>query len=215
MFSGITESKVALLDWSPVDHAQPTLAVRIKIQKPDFFNDLSVGDSISVNGVCLTVESFNEDIQFFLGAETLKITGWTAAQLRRQNLNVERSMRNDSRVHGHFVTGHVDGVGQLIERRELGNNLILRVEIPPVLAPMVWQKGSVAINGVSLTVNSVEDRSVGSAVVSVGLIPETLKRTNLGQVAEGEWLAIEVDQLARALQRFQMRNENVILTGQS
>lgn len=201
MFSGIVESKVALLDWSPVDPSIPNLAARIKIQKPQDFNDLSVGDSIAVNGVCLTVEAFDNDLQFFLGAETLKVTGWSKSELLKRPINLERSLAFNGRVHGHFVTGHVDGLGRVIHADYVGSNFQLRIEIQRELSPLIWRKGSVAVNGVSLTVNAVEDLNSGATIFDVGLIPETLNKTNLGELKSGDLVNIEVDQMARAMQR--------------
>jgi riboflavin synthase len=209
MFSGIVETKVHLLEWSPVDHS-----ARIKIQRPSYFKDLSQGDSIAINGVCLTLEAFdhhanekNESdgyLQFFLGEETLKVTGWNEQSFREKGLNIERSLRLSDRVHGHFVLGHVDGMGRISRYERVGENWLINVILPSSLRPLVWRKGSVAINGISLTVNGVRDLSVdeGGVEIELCIIPETARRTNISQLGVGECVTVEADQYARALHRF-------------
>jgi riboflavin synthase len=204
MFSGIVEAKTELLSFTRQNSQEPQI-IRIKLKKPSEFNDIKPGDSIAVNGICLTVESHNEnEIEFALGAETIKVTGWTEADLRSQSINLERSLRFGDRLHGHMVSGHVDAMGTVTEASALGGSWILKVRVPEYLADMIWPKGSVAINGVSLTVNAIHDNSI----VEVCLIPETLKRTNLSEIQFGNKVTIEVDPMARALKRMiSERNE--------
>lgn len=192
MFSGIVESQSTILD------AQAAAGiVRLTLEKPSEFNDLKAGDSIAVNGVCLTLERFDDlSMVFALGAETLHVTGWSARDLKGMRVNVERSLRFGDRVHGHLVTGHVDAVATIAAVVDLGGSNQVDVRIPPALRSFVWQKGSWAVNGVSLTINAVADD-----IVSVCLIPETLARTNLGQVRVGDRVNIEFDWLARGLFR--------------
>ena len=190
MFSGIVEasSKIAkTLDGMGI--------LRIVVDKPNDFNDLRPGDSVAVNGVCLTVELVDQEgIQFALAAETLQVTGWTAKFLKGTSVNLERSLRIGDRNHGHFVSGHVDGSLRLLSIEKLDECEIWELELPQSYADHIWAKGSIALNGVSLTVNTVvNDR------FSVCLIPETLKRTNLGLCKEGDLLNFEVDTFARGL----------------
>lgn len=198
MFSGIIEAKSKVLEFQKLGpENQETSLARIQIIKPKEFNDLKSGDSIAVNGVCLTVESQTETaVQFALGAETLKITSWDETLLRNQELNLERSLRLGDRVHGHFVTGHVDAQAEVTHLSDQAGSWILQIKIPQRLSAYVWAKGSLAINGVSLTINSIEND-----ILSFCLIPETITRTNLSSLAVGSKVLIEVDTFARALVR--------------
>lgn len=193
MFSGIVESVQPIQKATPRDGV-----VRIEVRRPAEFDDLKIGDSIATDGVCLTVEAFSgEHIQFALAAETLKILRWPeAAALVGRRVNLERSLRYGDRIHGHLVSGHVDSLATVAERRLEGESLFLTVEVAPHLLPHLWKKGSVTLNGVSLTINELE----GSRL-QVCLIPETLKRTNLGDPRPGDVLNVEPDWMAKALTR--------------
>lgn len=189
MFSGIIEAKSKIIDIQNQDQS-----LRIWINKPPVFNDLKIGDSISVNGVCLTVESFDHNkIQFCLGQETLRILGQNLSQWQKHELNLERSLIFGSRVHGHLVTGHVDGLCQITKSVQAGDCWLLSVRVEEKMKKYFWQKGSVCLNGVSLTVNSFED-----SIVSVCLIPETISSTNLSAFVTGDLINIEADYLAKA-----------------
>jgi riboflavin synthase len=197
MFAGIVEAKTELLEYTAPD-PKTALPTRIKIKKPNDFNDLSIGDSISVNGVCLTVEAFDEaHMQFALGAETLKVTGWNSTNLGTRPLNLERSLRLQDRVHGHFVSGHVDGVGTVLRLSDEKGSRILVVAVEARLHQYLWPKGSVALNGVSLTINAV-----ARGELEVCLVPETLKRTNFSDLLEGDQVTIEVDPFARGMAHY-------------
>jgi riboflavin synthase len=206
MFSGIVEAKARLLKFTSENPTNQS-PCRIIIEKPINFNDLRIGDSIAVNGICLTVEAFDEQgIQFCLGRETLQITGWGESELRAKPLNLERSMRANERVHGHFVTGHVDTMARVTFLHDLNGCRDLKVELSAELSDYFWRKGSLTINGVSLTINDVsrkvqssEARSQERLQISVTLIPETLLRTNLSDLKLGDVVTIEMDQFARAL----------------
>ncbi len=169
--------------------------MRIWVERPPIFNDLSIGDSIAVDGCCLTIEEFNEQqIQFALGFETLSLLKISPAQLENKLVNVERSLRFGDRMHGHLVSGHVEGLGTIRAKTWQGDSLVFRVAVPAALRPSLWQKGSVAMHGVSLTVNDV-----GPDDFEVCLIPETLKQTNLANLEVGLMVHIETDYLAKAL----------------
>lgn len=203
MFAGIVEAKTSI---QSLQEQAGTLT--ITIEKPSNFKDLGIGDSIAVNGVCLTVETFNEtSIQFSLGPETLRITGWSASTMQGQVLNLERSLRWGDRVHGHVVLGHVDGMAEVVKIQDGPGpvrTLEFRLQKHDLMA-FLWQKGSVTVNGVSLTVNEVND---ATDTLSVCLIPETLKRTNLADVQRTHLVTIEVDQWARAYQRHRQWEKN-------
>jgi riboflavin synthase len=189
VFSGIIETTARVLH----SKAGSGGVVRICIEKPRLFEDLNVGDSVAVNGVCLTVESWDDGgVLFALGAETLRVTGWTSQNLPGQVVNLERSLRLGDRLHGHLVTGHVDARAGVVETRSEGEGLFARIAIPESLTAFIWPKGSVAVDGVSLTINQVS-----GATFTIGLIPETLKRTNLKKLRPGLEINLEVDNMAR------------------
>jgi riboflavin synthase len=199
MFSGIVEAQGRVL---AVRSAKGRGLVVIDVEKPSEFNDLRIGDSVCNNGVCLTVEHFDDQLMTFsLGAETLRITGWTPENLMGASLNLERSLRMGDRIHGHMVSGHVDGTGVVTRVQDAGGSVFIDIEAPTELLHYVWKKGSWAINGVSLTINAVEGQVVG-----VCLIPETLRRTNLGQAKPGDRMNLEIDMMARGLVSF-LENE--------
>lgn len=193
MFSGIVETQARILK---VSHDREL--IRIEVERPSEFKDLSIGDSICSSGVCLTIEKHDEQTMVFaLGAETLKITGWNESKLENATLNLERSLRMGDRIHGHVVSGHVDGVGIVKKVEDLGGSVQIDVEAPAELLPYFWKKGSWAMNGVSLTINDVTQKTI-----SVCLIPETLKRTNLSQLKAGDIVNLEVDPMARGMIQF-------------
>ena len=172
--------------------------LQIHVARPAGFDDIGLGDSIAINGCCLTVEAFDErEMTFALGPETLKITGWSPDNLMGRDLNLERSLRLNDRIHGHLVTGHVDGVAEVLRAERSGETLELKISLPAKHKPFIWSKGSVAINGVSLTINAVDDEGF-----SLWLIPETLKRTNLGELKRGSSVNLELDNMARGLVRW-------------
>jgi len=160
--------------------------------------DVALGDSIAVNGVCLTVvakraRSFEADVS----PETLACTAGFAAGSR---VNLEKAMRLADRVGGHLVSGHVDGVGVVKRVRAAGENRVLAVKAPAALAKYIARKGSITVNGVSLTVNAVTVRGF-----TVNLIPHTLAGTNLGELRAGGKVNLEVDILARYAERLNKR----------
>lgn len=155
-----------------------------------------MGDSISVNGVCLTVEFYDsEKIVVALAAETLQVTQWDEKNLLGRTVNLERSLSFGDRVHGHLVTGHIDALGEVVAIERAGECSKVRLRPPQQLRSYFWKKGSLAVNGVSLTINQVD--SLGT--IEVCLIPETLRSTNLGSLQEGDKVSIEADNLAKGL----------------
>jgi len=195
MFSGIVEAV------GTVTKAQAGAGVlRLWIERPSDFTDLKIGDSIATNGVCLTLESQDsQNLVFALAAETLAVLGEAPEQASAwigRRLNLERSLRFGDRIHGHLVTGHVDSLGIIQARKQDGESLFLTIQVQDSVLPLVWKKGSVTVNGTSLTVNAVN-----GSCVELCLIPETQKRTNLGAVQVGDRVTIEPDYMARAIRR--------------
>jgi riboflavin synthase len=152
--------------------------------------DVAVGDSIAVNGACLTVVARNA--RAFEADVSLETLACTTGFAKGSRVNLEKAMRLADRLGGHLVSGHVDGVGTVTRVAPAGGNRVVTVRAPRVLAKYIARKGSVALNGVSLTVNAVR-----GAEFSVNLIPHTLGRTNLGGAGVGDRVNLEVDLLAR------------------
>jgi riboflavin synthase len=162
-------------------------------------SDLSVGDSVAVSGCCLTIVAIDQTkLAFDVSAETLRCT----ARLDRPGpVNLEKALRLSDRLGGHLVAGHVDGVG-IVTRFERAasdsENVELEIEAPAELARFIASKGSIAVDGVSLTINAVAGRRF-----SVNLIPHTLAVTTLGGLASGARVNLEVDMVARYVARLQ------------
>ncbi len=157
--------------------------------------DVQVGDSIAANGVCLTVikiegNNFTVDVS----RETLSCT--VGLEQQGAHVNLEKALRLADRLGGHLVSGHVDGVGEVLEFTDLGESWKLTVCAPQALAKYIAAKGSITINGVSLTVNQVE-----GAVFSVNLIPHTLEETTLKELQAGAKVNLEIDLIARYVER--------------
>ena len=157
-------------------------------------DDVAIGDSIAVNGVCLTVVARGgAEFEADVSQETLRCTTGLAAGSR---VNLEKALRLADRLGGHLVSGHVDGVGEVKRFEAQGDNRLLVIAAPSELAKYVARKGSVAVNGASLTVNEVN-----GAEFSANLIPHTLNASNLGALKSGDRVNLEADMLARYVER--------------
>jgi riboflavin synthase len=186
-------------------------SARLTVRGPRVTCDAARGDSIAINGVCLTVTG-TSDGQFTADVmgETLHRSSLGALRPGSQ-VNLERPMRLDGRLGGHIVQGHVDGTGTILERRSAGHWQVVRIAVPPGLVRYVVEKGSVAIDGVSLTVSALSgagaaggaagDRGSQPGWIEVSLIPETLERTTLGSKQAGEVVNLEVDMIAKYVER--------------
>jgi riboflavin synthase len=158
--------------------------------------ELEPGDSIAVNGVCLTAIAVGDGgFEAQAVKETLERTTLGALTVGSA-VNLEAPLRADERLGGHIVQGHVDGVGRILAIHEEGFSKVLTIALAPALARYVVEKGSVAVDGVSLTVSALDDASF-----SVALVPETLQRTTLGRVAVGDRVNLELDILAKYVER--------------
>ncbi len=157
--------------------------------------DVKLGDSIAVNGVCLTVVQIDgNDFTVDVSRETLNCTTGLAEQGR--HVNLEKAMRLSDRIGGHLVSGHVDGVGEVVAFNDIGESWRLVVKAPAALAKYIAVKGSITINGVSLTVNHVAGDEF-----EVNLIPHTLEVTTLNELKKGTHVNLEVDLIARYVER--------------
>ena len=206
MFTGIVEELGRVVRLETVEDS-----ARLTVEAPTVTQDASLGDSISVNGCCLTVaamhgNTFTADLM----AETLTRTT-LGSQAPGDPVNLERALRATDRLGGHIVQGHVDATAEVLDRSHGEHWDLLRVGLPREIARYVAVKGSVALDGVSLTVVDVEDAQHNApdasptpgagASLSVGLIPETLRRTTLGTRRPGERVNLEVDVMAKYAER--------------
>ncbi len=175
------------------------------IRADKVFDDLKVGDSISISGACQTVTELSlNTFAFDSVEETLRKTTLGSLAVG-SNVNLERSLRLGDRLGGHLLSGHVDGVGEILSRTGQPGNVVLKVKVPEKLSKYIAEKGSIGIDGLSLTVVSVS-----GAILSVSLIPYTLKSTTLGNVKPGYRVNIEVDMIARYLESLLSRSEREI-----
>ena len=199
MFTGIVEELGRVVRLETVEDS-----ARLTVEAPTVTQDVSLGDSVSVNGCCLTVtavhgSTFTADLM----AETLTRTT-LGSQAPGDPVNLERALRAGDRLGGHIVQGHVDATAEVLDHHRGEHWDLLRIGLPQEIARYVAVKGSVALDGVSLTVVDVVDASSvpgAGASLSVGLIPETLRRTTLGTRRPGERVNLEVDVLAKYAER--------------
>ena len=175
---------------------------RLSIEVPaGYLDDVGLGDSIALNGACMTVTTLAPERQQFtidISAESLDKTAGLTDEGSR--INLEKALRASDRLGGHIVSGHVDGIGHVSFFAPVGESWELRVVAPPALARFLAYKGSITINGVSLTVNSVSDIADG-AEVSINLIPHTVENTSLGGLKAGSKVNLEIDTVARYVER--------------
>ena len=195
MFTGI------VTDVGTVRSAEQRGDLRVVIDTHYDTGTVDLGASIACSGVCLTVVDKAEGwFAVDVSAETISRT---AADLWREGatLNLERSLRLGDELGGHIVTGHIDAVANVVDVRPEGDSLRLEISVPRTLGPMIAAKGSIALDGVSLTVNDVRDAEDGSTHFAVNIIPHTSQHTTLHELATGRQLNVEVDVLARYIDR--------------
>ena len=194
MFSGIIERLSKVRQTAKQDS---TLIVTLETG----YTDLELGESIAVNGVCLTVVQF--DIQgvakFFVSAETIDRSN-LGALTAGAFVNLERSVRLETRLSGHLVQGHVDGKATLHKVTPLGGAYLLELTLPRSVAHYCVEKGSIALNGISLTLNAVED-SADHSLIRITIIPHTWEHTNLQHLSPGSDVNVEVDVMAKYVER--------------
>jgi riboflavin synthase len=196
MFTGIVEEVGEVTAVAPSGDG-----VRLTVHAPKAVSDAGHGDSISVSGVCLTVVDQGDD---WFTADVMKQT-LDVSTLERvtagRRVNLERATVAHGRLGGHIVQGHIDGTGEILEVRPGAQWRVIRIGLPRHLAPLVVDKGSIAVDGVSLTVSAVSPADDDVQWFEVSLIPETLTATTLGERAPGERVNLETDILARHVQR--------------
>ena len=193
MFSGIIAAVGRIAELTPRNDGTPTVRLTVEAGLLTL-DDVAQGDSIACNGVCLTVVDKQQN-NFFVDVspETLSCTVGLAAP---GPINLEKALRLADRLGGHLVSGHVDGVGEVLRFDPVGDNRLLEIRAPKALAKYIARKGSITVNGVSLTTNTVS-----GADFSINLIPHTLEATTLGTLCAGARVNLEIDLIARYVER--------------
>jgi riboflavin synthase len=195
MFTGIVEAKGEIVSLTP---KSGDVTVRIRTGALDL-SDVQLGDSIAVNGVCLTAvtlpgDGFTADVS----GETLRLT--TLGSLRAGSVvNLEKALTPTTRLGGHLVSGHVDGLGEVVSMKPDARSIRFDIRAPDALAKYIAQKGSVTVDGISLTINSVD-----GAVFSLNIVPHTQQMTTIAEWQPGSKVNLEVDVIARYLERLLM-----------
>jgi riboflavin synthase len=170
---------------------------RLTIDADYTLDQTKIGDSIAVNGACLTVVSVNvKRFEVDLSPETLATTTFDQAK-QGDRVNLERAMRLSDRIDGHLVLGHVDDIGVIKQRKKVGNAVVVTIGVPETLARNMIPKGSIAIDGISLTISACESKSI-----TVSIIPHTARTTTIGMKQNGDSVNIETDMIGKYVERF-------------
>lgn len=197
MFTGLVECTGRIASMTPIaEGARYTLEI-------PFAAELSLGDSVAVNGCCLTVDAIDNDrVSFDLLTQTMRVT--SLGTLHEGNIvNLERAMKNSDRLGGHFVMGHVDACGEIVAVEPVGQDHKITVRIPEAYTRYCIDKGSIAIDGISLTIASIR-----GSILEFWITPHTFARTNLCKAQPGTVVDIEVDMLAKYMEKlFAARTE--------
>ncbi|MDP8568734.1 riboflavin synthase [Methylophilus aquaticus] len=192
MFTGIIQAVGRITDITAKgeDYALTIATAELDMQ------DVQLGDSIAVNGVCLTVTAFDaHSFQVIVSKATLEVTTGLGSL---SAVNLEKAMRLSDRLGGHLVTGHVDGVGKITTLSPVGECWLLTISTPHAISKYIAKKGSLCVNGISLTVNAI-----GNDEVSINLIPHTMQHTSMQQMQAGDQVNLEIDLIARYVERMQ------------
>lgn len=192
MFTGIVEAvgTIAAVETKGCDRRLSVLTGSLDL------SDVKLGDSIAVNGICLTAVALTANgFVADVSAETLQRSTFAALQAGNR-VNLEKALTPTTRLGGHLVSGHVDGIGEVIERRNEGRSVRFRLKAPDELARYIATKGSITVDGISLTVNDVR-----GAVFELNLVPHTLQETTIAALTAGQRVNLEVDLIARYLER--------------
>ncbi|EHH1094004.1 riboflavin synthase [Vibrio parahaemolyticus O1:K58] len=191
MFTGIVEAVGKLTAITPKGE---DITVTVEVGKLDM-SDVKLGDSIATNGVCLTVIDFGSNYYSAdLSLETLKKTGFANYQVG-EKVNLEKAMLPTTRFGGHIVSGHVDGVGEIVERNQVGRAIEFWVAMPAEISKYVAEKGSITVDGISLTVNDLRKNAF-----KLTIVPHTCEETTIDQFQVGRKVNLEVDVLARYME---------------
>lgn len=201
MFTGIVTAI------GTVDSVEQRGDLRLRIACPWDPAKIAIGASIACSGVCLTVIARGGEpgAAWFAVDVSGETVACTAARKWQQGakLNLEPALKVGDELGGHIVTGHVDAVGRVAHWEPEGDSMRVTIDAPPALAPFIAAKGSITVDGVSLTVNSVEDRAGGAVHFGLNIIPHTAEVTTLGELSQGAEVNLEIDTVARYLQRLE------------
>jgi riboflavin synthase len=200
MFTGIITGLGHITDVRPLGD-DASHGKRLTLATPaGYLDDVGLGDSIAINGACMTVTSFDAARGTFTIDVSAESLDKTAGLTTLGPVNLEKALRANDRLGGHLVSGHVDGIGTVTVFEAIGESWTLRIDVPPALARFLAYKGSITVNGVSLTVNRVTDHT-GGCEISINLIPHTIDHTALGQLRPGATVNLEIDLIARYVER--------------
>jgi riboflavin synthase len=196
MFTGIVAAVGRIHQVDPIAGGSG-LRLRVDADTLDL-SDVGIGDSIAIQGACMTVVGLDGNrFEVDVSRESLDLTVGLDAPAQ---VNLEKAMTLADRLGGHLVSGHVDGLGEVVRFEAVGESHLLEIRVPGGLARFFAYKGSVTVDGVSLTVNRVRDEPAGT-VIAINLIPHTVQVTTLGRLAPGSRVNLEVDQIARYVER--------------
>ncbi|MFC7461176.1 riboflavin synthase [Hydrogenophaga defluvii] len=205
MFTGIITGVGRITAVQPLGSSS-SHGKRLTLQAPPgYLDDVGLGDSIALNGACMTVTTFSAEKGEFtidISAESLDKTSGLDSE---GPVNLEKALRAHDRLGGHIVSGHVDGIGHVTRFEQVGESWDLRVMAPPALGKYLAYKGSITVNGVSLTVNRVADSDAGCEC-HINLIPHTVENTALGSLRAGSRVNLEIDLIARYVERMLKHN---------
>ena len=191
MFTGIIQTIGKI---SKIESNDSNSYIVFEVEK-FILDDIRIGDSISVNGVCLSVIKKTDTFGVDVSNETMRLTTFSVLKVNN-NVNLEKAMILSDRINGHFVSGHIDGTGIIKEKKREGRSTFFLIEFPQDLKKFVSKKGSISIDGVSLTINITQGNSFG-----INIIPHTLSETIMSEYKEGDKVNIEVDLIARYLDK--------------
>jgi len=192
MFTGIIEGLGTIAEIRPAGQGK-----RLAIDVDFALDETKIGDSISVSGACLTVVVIeNKRFHVDVSPETLTMTTFGRAKIG-DRVNLERALRLSGRIDGHLVSGHIDGIGTIKHKKNVGNAIIVGIGVPETLSRYMIKKGSVAVDGISLTINNCNRRSF-----DVSIIPHTAKLTTIGFCKVGDIVNIETDMIGKYVERF-------------
>ena len=196
MFTGLIENIGTV---SSIKRAGGGLKISIC---PESAIELQIGDSVSINGACLTVVETSRDIAFEVSPETLRNTNLGELKVN-DKVNIERALRLSDRLGGHLVTGHIDGIGVIIDKRQEGDYTFYTFGATPKILKYIVKKGSIAVDGISLTVIGLDMKSF-----TVAIIPHTLTATNIGSKGIGDKVNLEVDIIGKYVEKFVSKQNN-------
>lgn len=199
MFTGLIQEIGTIIN---LNHSGNDLY--LTIQCDNVLNDLKIGDSISINGACQTVIEFdNSSFKVFASVETLNVTTFNSFKVG-DKVNLERTLRLCDRLDGHVVTGHVDTIAKIVNICKISETTLFSIELAQKYVKQVVQKGSITIDGISLTIANIKD-----SIVEIAVIPHTLNSTNLRYKNINDFVNVETDILAKYIEKYLLSNNNI------